>query len=243
MDTNFEIDKSVENNKNLSDLEVQIKNRILSQFIDTVRKPKLGFWAKYSIPGIVLFPLLGSLILYSYFSVSYHNTSTLLDFAWFMSGIFSIGFPLLSLITNFGRSGGYIDKNQNISSYKTNDIRIIKYFKGYFNFEKEVQSYFSNFNLPLSSESEVRQYMIEKSNKFFCKDIVSCADMDTICKLTSEEIKKLHDINLNSFQKQLLINKIKEVQDLSLIDIRGIMLFDNVEMFKDISKVNKKYLL
>ena len=83
--------------------------------------------------------------------------------------------------------------------------------------------------------------MIEKSNKFFCKDIISCADMDIICKLTPEEIKKLHDINLNSFQKELLINKIKEVQDLSFMDIRGIMLFDNVDVpKKSFMEINQK---
>lgn len=89
--------------------------------------------------------------------------------------------------------------------------------------------------------------MVDKSDKFFCQEIINNEQINNLCKLTQEEIKQMYTANLNSFQKQLLINKIKQNSELSFIDLHSIIQFNNVEIPKESNteikqKINYKHL-
>lgn len=235
MDVNWEEIK-VSNTKNqisnLNDWHEQIKNRILADFIIHVKKTKLSFWAKYSLPAIFVAPFIGSIVFYLFFSFIHHyDPSSLLNLSWFMLGVFAVSFPLIGVITNLGRTGindQQTNNEQYINPYKTRGLNIKNYFKGYLNFEKELKKYFFSYDSPLENENEIIQYMIDKSDRFFCKKSINSEYIKNICELNDQEIKKINDANLTHFQKQILINKINQNQKITLLNLEEIMQFSNI---------------
>ena len=242
MDANLDkIDNFVPQFKqsSLNFLQDKIKTRILAQFKSTTRKPKLNLWAKYSLPAIFILPLLGAISLYSYFSATHHNFVSFSDLFWFMSGIFGITFPLVGLLTNIGRDGSYNETEQQMNRYLTSGVSIKKYFKGYLNFENELQSYFSSFEPPLNTEKEIKQYMIDKSDKFFCRPNLTEKYVDHIFQLNTKEIEELQNADLTNFQRLFLTNKINQNKTLSFSNLQEIMQFNSIETSEHIFQKDK----